>query len=664
MRLSYVDVEARKPVEVDKASVFEISQYAWSPDSKWIAFQKQAENNFPTLYLYSLESRTITQATSGLESSYEPLFDTEGRYLYFLSDRDINPALGTFELSFTVSKLTRPHAITLRAETPSPFAPESDEVKLAEEGAKPDGKGDKVSGKKPESTDKPESKEKPASKDKKEPFRIDRNGIAQRVVGFPVPPGNYFNLRAAKGKVYWLSQPVTTLTDATPPKSSLRVFDMEKRKEQQVVPDVDGFELAPDGAKILYRADKTFGLVEPKPDQKVGDGKLDLSGLQMELDPKAEWAQIFNETWRVERDFFYLPGMGAIDWPAMRRRYEPLLAHVSHRIDLNYVLGEMAGELGSGHSYVGGGDMPKPAKASVGLLGADLVADARAGLWKIGRILPGQNWREDRRSPLTEPGVKVAEGEYLLAVDGKDLSAKDEPYRLLVQTVGRTVTLLVNDKPTKAGAREITVKPIATEQGLRYLDMVETNRRKVEQATNGRVGYIHIPDMGGPGLQEFIRQYYPQLRKEGLIVDVRANGGGFVSEMILERLRRTLMGMGSVRNARSATYPTAAFNGPMVALVNMYSASDGDIFPFYFREYGLGPLIGQRSWGGVVGIRGLGGGMVDGGYTFVPEFGTYNLKSEWVIENHGVDPDIEVDNLPQDELAGRMRSSSARSRRS
>jgi tricorn protease len=354
--------------------------------------------------------------------------------------------------------------------------------------------------------------------------------------------------------------------------------------------------------------------------------------------------------------------MGKIDWDGIRKRYEPLVAHVSHRFDLTYVLSEVAAELGSGHAYVGGGDVPKVEKVPVGLLGADFALDGQAGRWKVARILPGQNWNEARRSPLTEPGVNVKEGDYLLAIDGRDLTAKDEPYRLLAGfwpatsasvPTPRTVTLLVNEKPTPQGAREVVVKPIGNEEELRYVDWVETNRKKVEAATNGRVGYVHIPNMGGDGLQEFIRQYYPQLRKEALVVDVRANGGGFVSEMILERLRRTVKGMGSMRSARPGPYPTAAFNGPMVALISPYSASDGDIFPFYFREYGLGPLIGKRTWGGVVGIRGLGGGMVDGGYTFVPEFGTYDLKSRWIMENEGVTPDIEVDNLPADELAGR-----------
>ena len=551
----------------------------------------------------------------------------------------MNPTLGSYEQSFTVNQVTRPHALVLRADLPSPFTARSDEVKPAEEKKKEDAK-------KEEEKKKEERGDKPVA-----PVRIDLEGLRQRVVPFPVAAGNYASLSAATGKVFWLSGPTSALTDEETPKASLRVFDMEKRKEGEVIADVQGYDLAPDRSKLLVYDGKDYAILEPK-EEAPHDKTLDLSGLRMQLDPQAEWAQIFRDTWRIERDFFYLPDLGKIDWPAMRRRYEALLPYVSHRTDLTYLTGELAGELGSGHSYVGGGDQPHPAKTPVGVLGAELRLDRKAGAWQIAHVYPAETWTEKRRSPLREPGARVEEGEYLLAIDGHDLKPTDEPYRLLLGRADRIVTLLVNKAPTRTGARAVGVRTLADEDPLRYHDWVERNRQKVDQATNGRVGYMHIPDMGGNGLQEFIRQYYPQLRKEALVVDVRANGGGFVSEMILERLRRVVMGMGSTRGARPGTYPTSAFSGPMVALINAYSASDGDIFPYYFREYGLGPLIGTRTWGGVVGIRGN-PNLVDGGYVYVPEFGTFNLKGEWIIENEGVSPDIEVDNLPGDELAGK-----------
>jgi tricorn protease len=641
LRLWWVSLAERKPVLAAKAPHREISQYAWSPDARWLAYATVGGTEFSAIFLHSLDTRTTTQVTSDAFDSSEPLFDPEGNYLFLLSDRDVAPTLGHLERSYTVNRMTRPHAITLRADLPSPFAPKSDEVRP------------------PEEREKEKEKEK---KDKKParpaPLRIDLAGIQQRIVPFPVPPANDQGLRAAKGKVYWLSVPTPELTESGglfggAPKGSLRVFDLEKRKESELLANVERFDVASDGSKVLYKVEKTWGIVEPKEGLKAGDGALKLEGLRMELDPRAEWAQIFAETWRLYRDFFFLPDLGKVDWPAMRRRYEPLLAHVTHRFDLTYVLGEMAAELGAGHTYLGGGDAPRPERVPVGTLGADLDLDAQVGRWRIARVLPGQSWIETRRSPLAAPGLKLAEGDYLLAVDGQELRGTDEPYRLLAQTPGRTVTLLVNEKPTLERAREVSVQPLADEWDLRYFDWVEANRRKVEQATRGRVGYIHLPDMGARGLTEFIRQYYPQVHREGLVVDVRFNGGGFVSQMILERLRRRVMGMSNMREERPFRYPMAAFNGPMVALANQYSASDGDIFPWFFRAYGLGPIIGQRTWGGTVGIRALESGMVDGGYTFVPEFGIYDLQRRWIAENEGVSPDIEVDNLPAEVLAGR-----------
>ncbi len=645
LRLWWVSLADKKPVQAAKAAHREIDDYTWSPDGRWIAYATDAATDRSVIHLYSLETRSSTQVTSDGFDSGEPVFDPDGKVLYLMSNRDVAPTLGQLDRSYTVNKMTRPHAITLRAALPSPFAPRSDEVKLGGEAKEEKKDGDK------------KGEEKKATKPA-EPTRIDLAGIEQRIVPFPVQPGNYRGLQLGKGKVYWLSQPTMEL-GAGPGarKAALKAFDLEKRKEAELLPAVERYEISADGARLLYKADKAWMLVEPKEgagkDAKPGEGALKLEGLKLELDPRAEWAQIYGETWRLFRDFFYLPDMGQVDWPAMRRRYEPLLAHVTHRYDLNYVLGELVGELATGHTYVGGGDQPKVERVPVGTLGADLRLDAASGRWRIARILPAQPWIEGRATPLLAPGVKVAEGDYLLAIDGQELTGKDEPYRLLVQAPGRTVTLTVNGRPDRAGAREVQVQPLPNEQDLRYFDWVESNRRKVDQASGGKVGYVHIPDMGAPGLTEFIRQFYAQSGKEGLVVDVRANGGGFVSQMILERLRRRLMGMSNQREERPTTYPAAAVSGPMVALANQYSASDGDIFPHYFRAYGLGPVIGQRTWGGVVGIRGLYSSMIDGGYSNVAEFGIYDLNGQWVVENEGVAPDIEVDNTPADLAAGR-----------
>jgi tricorn protease len=336
----------------------------------------------------------------------------------------------------------------------------------------------------------------------------------------------------------------------------------------------------------------------------------------------------------------------------MKDKYGQMLPFVSHRSDLTYLIGEMIGELACSHTYVGGGEYPDFKKTKTGMLGIDWEADSTSGFYRIKKILKGENWKEDLRSPLTEPGIEVKEGEYIVAVDGEPLTISASPYSLFINKIDKLVTLSVNSRPSLKGAREVTVKPVANESELRYFNWVEENRQKVDKATNGKVGYVHIPDMGGNGLNWFTKQYFPQITKEGLIIDVRYNGGGFVSEMILERLRRIVVGMGSSRNAADYTYPGATFYGHMVCLINEYSASDGDIFPYFFREYELGPVIGRRTWGGVVGIRGF-RPLVDGGYITCPEFAAFGMDSKWVMENHGVDPDIEVDNLPKLVMQGK-----------
>ncbi len=639
LRLWWISLADRRPVQVLQTPYREISDYAWSPDSRWLAYSAETGTQTNALFLHDTQARTITQVTADGFDSSEPVFDPEGKYLYLLSSRDVAPTLGQLDLSYTVNKMVRPSAITLRADLPSPFAPRSDEVRAGEEpaAAEKDAKG------------------KGEAKRKVEPVRIDLDGMERRLVPFPVAPGNYQRLELGKGKAYWLSFPTADLSDSpVPPKASLRVFDQEKQKEAELLAGVDQYDLSADGTRLLYRVDKAWAIVEPKEGLKPGEGTLKLDGMRMELDPRAEWAQMYAETWRLFRDFFYLPDMGKVDWPLMRQRYAPLLASVTTRSDLTYLLGELVGELGTGHTYVGGGDLPKLERLPVGTLGVDLALDAAAGRWRIARILPGQSWVEGRASPLAVPGAAVAAGDYLLAVDGHELGAKDEPYRLLAGTAGRLVRLSVNGRPTLTGAREVIVKALPDERDLRYADWVEGNRRAVERATGGKVGYLHIPDMGAHGLTEFIRQFYSQAQKPGLVVDVRYNGGGFVSQMVLERLRRRVMGMGNQRGAAPESYPASAVSGPMAAIANQYSASDGDIFPYFFRAYGLGPIVGQRTWGGVVGIRGNAMfNLADGGYAWVAEFGMYDLQRRWIVENEGVAPDIELDRLPADIVAGR-----------
>jgi len=638
LKLYYVDVESRKITEIDITKIGEIYDYSWSPDSKWITYTKPNPNRFYSVFLYTLKDRMIFQVTEGFTDDSEPIFDPDGKYLYFFSKRDFNATLGNFEPSFTYNQMSRIYVVTLQKDTLSPFAPQSDEVELEKEKKK---------------NEEGEKKEEGKKEEVKKDVRIDLEGIEDRVVAVPIDPGNYYGLRAAKGKIFYLSFPSWTLTGGSPePKGTLHLFDMEERKDHVLLSPIDGYDISEDGEKIIYKSMRQFGIIDAKPGSpKIGDGALKLDGMEIKIDRREEWKQIFNEVWRRERDFFYAPNMHGVDWELMKKRYGELLPYVAHRSDLTYILGEMIGELCCSHTYVSGGDKPEVKLVSTGLLGVDWDLDTLSGFYRVKKIYPGKNWEENLRSPLTEPGVEVKEGEYIIAVDNKTLQYPTNPYSLFENTVGKTVTLKVNSKPSLDDTREVEVKPIASEYDLRSNYWVETNRRKVEEATNGRVGYIFIPDMGGEGLNEFAKAFFPQIRKEGLIIDVRYDGGGFVSEMILERLRRVLAGMSSSRNAGDYTHPGGVFYGHMVCIMNEYSASDGDYFPYYFRKYGLGTLIGKRTWGGVVGIRDF-TPLVDNGYITAPEFATFGLEGEWIIENHGVDPDIEVDNLPNLAIQG------------
>ena len=637
LKLWLVDVESKKMALVDSSSLWEIVDFSFSPCGKWLAYSKpvQRDKQFYSVFLYDLDKGSIHRASASLVNDYQPVFDPAGKYLYFISSRDLKPKIGLFEFSYLYENADRVYLVTLQADTLSPLAPKSDEEKPSVNGAE---KGKKKEEVKKEEGGKEEARPVPQK------IRIDLEGLPQRAVALSQAPGNYKGLRAGEDKVFWMGE-------VEEEKKNLFCYEIKERKETVIAEGIDGYDISPDGKKLIVKKGQAYVIAD------AGSGKIDfskgnlnLSGLRTRVDYPAEWRQIFEETYRQLRDFFYDPNMHGVDWAGVRDQYAPLLDHVAHRDDLNFILGEMVSELASSHTYVGGGDYPEVSRIKSGLLGCEL--EARGGYWRIRKILPGENWKDNLRSPLTEPGLNVSPGDYLLAVDGQPLSAGMNPYSLLEGKSGKTVSLAVGSSPDLAKARTVMARPIDNEIPLRYLDWVETNRRKVNEATGGKVGYLHIPNMGLDGLSEFVKRYYAQIDKQALIIDVRYNGGGFVSQMILERLRRRTVGMDAPRNAAPETYPYATFDGPLVCLINQYSASDGDIFPYYFRQLGLGPLVGKRTWGGVVGIRGY-STMIDGGYITRPEFGSYSMESRWIIENEGVSPDYEVDNLPEDVIAGK-----------
>jgi tricorn protease len=514
--------------------------------------------------------------------------------------------------------------------------------------------------------DKDKDKGKDKEKDKKEKekpveVKIDLDGIQDRVVAVAVDPAVIRTFAAAKGFLYYSTTPIQGLSGPIAGEgSAVRAYDLKERKETTLIENVERFALSFDGSKLLYEGDgprgaHAYGIIDAKPaggPKKVGDGALSLNGMRAEIDPPQEWKEMFNEVWRQERDYFYEASMNGLDWQKMHDKYAQLLPYVSDRYSLTYILGDMISELSNSHTYVGGGEYPDLHPVNVGLLGVDYELDQASGAYRIKKIYSGQNWDPEMRSPLTEPGINVKEGDYLLAVNGRPLRAPEDPSELMVNTANETVMLTVNSKPSHDGARNVQVKPINDEYNLRELNMIETNRKKVDASTGGKVGYVYLPDMGAPGLNEFVKQYFPQIRKQGLIIDVRYNGGGFVDELIFERLRRILAGMDSARNWESGTIPPNVFNGSMVCLTNHYAASDGDIFSYTFKYYKLGPLIGERTWGGVRGIRGQ-FPLLDGGYITRPEFARYDVNSKWIIENHGVQPDIVVENRPEQVVSGK-----------
>jgi tricorn protease len=677
LKLWYVDIKEKKPVEVDRGKYFEIQNYNWSPDGKWLAYDKNLESGYSVVYLYGLADRKIAAVTSTLNNSYQPVFDPDKRYLYFLSDRDYNEVLGSIDIEFANPKTTRVYVVTLTADEPSPFPALSDEVKVkSEEPAatattEPNKKNQKPQPNKKE--EKPATEEKAVQTETKEPpkvFKIDLDGIQNRIVALAVPPAVIHAFDASKDAIYYSTSPVEGLSGPIPGESrAIHAYDLKEHKDKILLDGADRFALSRDGSKLLYRAEAEgggegrMGIIDakphrdgddakpPEPAHKVGDGALKLEGMRVEVDPPQEWKEIFNEVWRQERDYFFEPSMNGVDWQKTKDQYAQLLPYVADRYSLTYIMGEMIGELSNSHTYVGGGDFPDLHPVNVGLLGADYEADPASGVYRIKKIFSGENWDAHTRSPLTEPGVNVKEGDYLLAINGRALRTPQTPDELLVNAANEVVTLTVNSKPTADGARKVVVKPIGDEYSLRELNMIETNRKKVDTASGGRIGYVYLPDMGDAGLNEFVKQYFPQIRKEGIIFDVRYNGGGFVDELIFERLRRVLAAMSPARNFEAGTIPQNVFYGYMACVTNHYAASDGDFFSYFFKQYKLGPLIGERTWGGVRGIRGL-MPLMDGGYITRPEFSLSSLDSKWLIENRGVQPDVVVDNPPDLVLKG------------
>ncbi len=622
--LCYVDVESKKVTVIEQSDRSTGFSYNWSPDSKWVTYTRP-QRDMTIIRLYNLEDKKSYEVTEGWYDSSNPSFSSDGKYLLFTSARDFNPVYSQTEWNHAYVDMSRIYLVTLAKETPSPFAPENDVVKSGDEEKK--GENDK----KKEETDKD--------------VKVDIDGIQERIIALPVTPGNYSGVTGVNGKIYYS---VRSTADRS---STMKMYDLEKKKETELGSNIR-FTLSPNGKKMLVRMGRQWGVID-LPSGKIDiKEQVDVSEMKVLVNLQDEWQQMFDEIWRHMRDFFYDPGMHGVDWQTIHDKYNVMVPYVSHRSDLAYLMGEMIAELNVGHTYVNNGERPEPERIQTGLLGAQLSRD-KSGYFRIDKILKGANWSNGLTSPLRAVGVNVNEGDYIISVDGIKATTTDDIYTLLIGKAGNEVMLEVNSKPSPEGSREVLVKPINSESSLYYYQWVHSNIEEVNRQTNGKVGYIHIPDMGVSGLNEFAKYYYPQLTKDGLIIDVRGNGGGNVSPMIIERLIRQLTYMTMHTGQQEGDpNPVGMHVGPKITLLDKYSASDGDLFPYRFQVNEIGPTVGTRSWGGVVGYSGA-IPLIDGGSIITPSYAPFDKDGKgFVIEGKGVVPDIIIENDPAELYKG------------
>lgn len=615
-----IDVATGKKTVVFHSDDWEVRTFNWSPDSRYITFVSPSWRAYDKLHLYDRTTQKDVELTHGFFPVDDPAFSPDGKYLYFTSDRDFHPIYNDIEWNHAYKDMSKIYMVTLDGSADSPFALQNNEV------------GDKQG-----------SEDEDSKSDSK--MKVDLDGIESRIEALEVPNGEYWNLTPTKDGIFYMYYSRKT-------SDPIMKFFSLREKEEYKLKGPEWFLLAADGEMMVIEKKDKFYVIETPEDELDLEEPVDLSGMKVWVDKRAEWNQIYKESWRQMRDYFYDPDMHGLDWPKIHDKYAALLPYVNHRNDLNYLIGEMIGELSVGHAYVNGGDRPDVERIKMGLLGARYSRHS-SGFYKIERILEGANWDKSLNSPLKAVGVDVNVGDYIIAINGVKTSDLPNISAGMIGLAGQATELTVNASASESGTRKVVVMPLADESRLYYHDWVEGNLRKVTEATDGKVGYVHVPDMGPNGLNQFARYFYPQIAKKALIIDDRGNGGGNVSPMLIERLRREVAMGQMARNVKSpGVKPDKTLIGPKVCLIDPFSASDGDLFPYQFRFYNIGKLIGQRTWGGVVGIRGS-LPFIDGGDLRKPEFAHYAADgSKYIIEGYGVDPDIEVVNDPHKEWKG------------
>jgi tricorn protease len=616
LRLYYVDIDSKKVTQIAENSYDRPDQgfnANWSPDSRWIVYNKRLPNSLKAIFLYNIADKKSHQLTDGRSEASEPVFSQNGKYVFFIASTNYAQNTGWLDMSsYEHDTRSSIYAVVLSANAPSPLAPESDDE---------------------------QEKKDDTPKDSSKQTRIDLENIDQRIVALLLPAEGYEQLNGyVANKLLYRSG------------NTLYSYDIIKRKSDVLMNGINSYTVSRNGEKLLYVTSTACGIVGTGSKANAGEGTLNIGNIRTLVDPAAEWAQMFDELWRVERDFFYVENMHGADWTAVKKKYQRFLPYVGHREDLNYLFNEMMGELVIGHNYVGAGDAPKPITESVGLLGADYSIEN--GRHRFKKIYSGLNWNPQLKAPLTEPGVKVKEGDYLLAVNGIPVDGKTEIYSLFQGTAGKQVRILINQQPDTNGAKEYTVVPINRDGSLRNMDWVEGNRKKVDQLSNGKLAYVYMPNTGGDGYAYFNRYYFSQLDKKGVIIDERFNGGGSAADYVIDLLNRDLLNYWGTREGLPMTTPGNAIFGPKAMITNGYAGSGGDLMPFMFREKKLGPLVGTTTMGILVGIYNY-PELMDGGVMTAPRLGIFSKDGKWIIENKGIIPDVEVELMPKDVIAGK-----------
>jgi tricorn protease len=657
--LWYLDVEKGTSVRVDQntfGDFGDVMEPSWSPDGKWIAYAKQLDNRLRSVYLYSVDKNQSNQITDGLGDARHVTFDKSGKYLYFTASTNVGPTISFADLSGIAHQTSRSvYAIVLPNNIPSPLAPESDEEKIQPEQrdkppvvlptATPTPSG--TPAETPSATPVPAAAEQPkpspAPQKTPEPTRVDLADIDQRVISITqIPARNYNGLFAGKAGILYVTE-IPAAPTTGPFGLTLHKFDLEKRKFEEVRPGINNFRVSANGEKMLFQQGPAWNMISTTVPTRPGEGVVKTADMEVYVDPRAEWKQMFNEIWRGERDFFYDPNLHGLDIEKAKKLYAPYVDVIAHRDDLNYLFREMLNQMTVGHMYIGGGDQQRPATVPGGLLGADYRIENNR--YRFARVYNGENWNPQLRAPLTAPGVNVKAGEYLIAVNGRDVRATDNIFRFFESTANKQIVIKVGANPDGSNAREVTVVPVANEQGLRNLAWIEDNRRKVDQMSGGRLAYVYIPNTGGPGYTSFNRYFFAQTNKHGAVIDERFNGGGLLADYVVEYLNRQQLAKIAFRDGKDWNVPAGAIYGPKVMLINELAGSGGDAMPWFFKKLKVGPLVGKRTWGGLVRASGI-PTLMDGGSIRAPNGAVYGLNGEWEVENVGVAPDIEVEYDP------------------